>query len=57
MKTVFILFYILIDSSGADQLNSLPMRDQQTCEQQRHWMQDRGIITGESCVAVSYKVS
>lgn len=56
MKMVFILFYVLIDSTGADQLNSIAMYDLGACEQQRTLMNRQGIITGNECVPVHYSV-
>ena len=56
MKTVFILFFILTDPTGDNRYQEIVMRDQRTCERQRHWMQARGIITGDQCLPVNYRV-
>ena len=56
MKTVFILFFILTDPTGGDSFQTMPISDLHTCERQRHWMQTRGIITGDRCMPVNYRV-
>lgn len=54
MKTVFILLYILTNSSGGDRYESIAMRDLALCEHQRQWMQHKGIITASQCVRINY---
>ena len=56
MKTVYLLLFILTNSTGADVYKTITMSDQVKCEQQRQWMQEKGIITSNECLEVNYTI-
>lgn len=57
MKTAFILFVLLTDPSGADRMHTMAYSDLGHCEYQRQKLAARGLIVGDHCARMTYKVT
>ena len=56
MKTAFILFYILVGSSGEDLFQTKAYSDLGECEYQRQIFKHEGYIVGDKCLKINYSI-